>query len=132
MYTEEVSTVLTNLLELPRDIRQSISSILSTITYHVGYEIKDLGSCGFPELLHRCILPLEVVCNTKLTSPFDYYTKYEEVTRKFDFFPIDDNPKMWSEFKEILESLLMLWGDYIRSDPEMKHKENFIDGVIEL
>ncbi|KAI1769813.1 heterokaryon incompatibility protein-domain-containing protein, partial [Hypoxylon cercidicola] len=119
-YFEEVSTVLANALELPRHIHQSIS-VISTVVFHFQYEIKGSGHCAFSELLHRCILPLEAVCDIKLTSPFDYDTKYKEVTRKFDFFPIDENPKMWSEFEETLGSLLRIWGSYIRLDPGMEH-----------
>ncbi|KAI2621832.1 heterokaryon incompatibility protein-domain-containing protein [Hypoxylon sp. NC1633] len=118
-YFEEVSTALANALELPRSSHQSIS-IMSTIVLRSGYEIKSSGSCAFSELLHRCILPLEVICNIKLTSPFDYNTKYKEVIRTLDFFPVGDNPKMWSDFEESLGSILRIWCDYICRDPEMK------------
>lgn len=119
-YTEEVSILLATNLELPRDIHQSISAIY-TITYRFGSDLKYLGFCEFPALLRQCILPLEVICNTKLTSPFNYSAKYEEMTRKLKSHPINDSPKMWFEFKQALVSLLMVWGIYMHSDPEMKH-----------
>lgn len=118
-YCQEVSTVLANALDLPQSIHQSIN-ITSTIAFHFRYEIQISGGCGFSELLHRCILPLEVICNIELTSPFDYDAKYEEVIRKLDFFPVDDNPKMWSEFEETLRYLLAIWSSYISLDPKME------------
>ncbi|KAI0387756.1 heterokaryon incompatibility protein-domain-containing protein [Hypomontagnella monticulosa] len=118
-YCEEVSTALANALELPRNTHESIS-IISTTVFHFRYEIKTSGYCGFSELLHRCILPLQETCDVKLTSPFRYGKKYKEVIRKLDFFPVDDNPRMWSEFEETLRSLLRVWSDYIRHDPKME------------